>query len=74
MAKLKTLMASILCGISTISIMPTTDYSHYVPQSPNTITRSAWQKTGNSLRASITKVGKSIGAAKASEQEQQCTG
>lgn len=70
MAKLKKIMASILCGLSTISIMPTTDYSQYIPQNSNVITRSAWQKTGSSLRASIVKVGKEIGATETVKQEQ----
>ena len=64
MAKIKAFMASIMCGISTISLMPTTDYSLCIPQSANVITRSAWQETGNALRTSISKVGKKIGAPK----------
>ncbi|MEG0831740.1 MAG: hypothetical protein RSF75_05275, partial [Acidaminococcaceae bacterium] len=68
--KTKALITSVLCGISTFSVMPTTDYSHYVPRNANVITRAAWQRTGGSLKASINKVGMRIGASETTEQIQ----
>lgn len=67
MAKIKSILASLLCGVSAISLLPNTDYSQYVPQNTRAITTAAWQKTGKSLKKSITKVGTQIGAIKANE-------
>ena len=59
MAKFKALIASVMCGFSTFTIMPNTNYADFVPQS--TISKAAWLRTGSSLRKSIDKVGKRIG-------------
>lgn len=67
MIKFKSIMASLLCGISAISLLPTTDYSQYVPRNTRAITTAAWQKTGDSLRNSITKVGAKLGAIETSK-------
>ncbi len=61
MAKFKALIASVMCGFSTFTIMPNTNYADFVPQSPSTISKAAWLRTGSSLRKSIDKVGKRIG-------------
>lgn len=60
MARLQSLLASLLCGVSAISLLPTTDYSQFVPKNTRAITIAAWQKTGDSLKHSITKVGSKI--------------
>ena len=69
MLKIKAFMATILCGLSTFSIMPSTDYSSYIPRNSNAIMRMAWQRTGTSLKVSIEKVGETIDTAKTAEQE-----
>lgn len=69
MIKLKSFIATILCGLSTFSIVPNTDYSSHIPRDHNTITRMAWQKTGNSLRTSIGKVGARIVTTKIIKQK-----
>lgn len=68
MARIKAFIASVLCGFSTFSIMPDTDYADIIPQSPNAISRAAWLRTGKSLRQSIDKVGKRIGAIEATSE------
>lgn len=71
MAKIKAFIASVMCGLSTFSIMPNTDYADFVPESPNAISKEAWLKTGNALRKSIDKVGKRIGATETSSEGRQ---
>lgn len=67
MAKFKSILASLLCGVSAISLLPTTDYSQFVPRNTRAITYAAWQKTGDSLKHSIAKVGSKIGALESSK-------
>ena len=71
MARIKALIASIMCGLSTFTVVPSTNYADFVLQSPNAIAKAAWNRTGKSLRNSIGKVGKSIGAVESSEQRRQ---
>lgn len=65
MAKFKAFIASVMCGISAITIMPSTNYAECVPQNANVITKAAWKRTGESLKKSIDRVGKCIEQSKA---------
>lgn len=71
MAKIKAFIASVMCGLSTFTIMPNTNYADFVPQSPNAISKAAWLRTGNALRKSIDKVGKRIGSAETTSEGRQ---
>lgn len=68
MTRIKALIAIIGRGFSTFTIVPDTNYADIVPQSPNAISEAAWTKTGNSLRESISKVGRRIGTIEATSQ------
>lgn len=63
-SKIKNFITSILCGSSTFTIIPNTDYKKYIPESPNAISNEAWLQTGEALRLSIYKVGAKIGTGK----------
>ena len=60
MARIKAVLAMALCGLSTFSIMPNTNYSQHISNDAVSITRAAWQKTGRNLKASMDKVGSEI--------------
>lgn len=67
MAKIKALIASIMCGLSTLTIVPSTNYAQHIPASADVITKTAWRMTGESLRKSTNKVGKRLGTPKTIE-------
>lgn len=69
MSKIKALIASVMCGFSTFTIAPSTNYAECVPQNPEAITKAAWLQTGNALKKSINKVGKKIGAIEATNEK-----
>lgn len=60
MDKLKATISLIICGLSTFTIMPKTDYAKNLPKTPNEITELAWKQTGDALRQSIKTVGARI--------------
>ena len=68
MARIQALIASIMCGLSTFTVVPSTNYADFVPQSPDAIVKAAWSRTGKSMRDSIGKVGENIGAIESSKQ------
>lgn len=57
MAKIQAFIASIMCGFSTFSIMPTTNYFRSIPPDAASITNAAWNDTGKHLNAAIYKIG-----------------
>ena len=50
MKKIKSFVAMILCGVSTFSIFPGTNYSDYYTHDGSSLTFKAWCKTGENLR------------------------
>lgn len=66
MVKIKSIIATILCGFTSISLFPSTDYNDGISHSANEISRKAWKMTSKSLTNSITKVGSQIESAKES--------
>lgn len=60
MARIKAVLAMTLCGLSTFSIMPNTNYSQHISNDAVSITKAAWQKTGRNLKAAIDQVGGEI--------------
>lgn len=57
MTKIKTIIASIMCGFSTFTIMPSNDYYRHIAPDAASITNDAWQNTGRNLRNAINKMG-----------------
>lgn len=53
---LKKYFALVLCGMSAITLTPSTNYFQFVT-TPEQMTRKSWQRTGEMLRAAIEKVG-----------------
>ena len=60
MAKIKAVIATVLCGLSTFTIMPNTNYFQYTPSDAASITNAAWQRTGRNLRKAIDKAGERV--------------
>lgn len=57
MAKIKAVIATMLCGLATISVNTHTDYSRHIPTNANQITKAAWIKTGNTLKQTAKEFG-----------------
>lgn len=57
MAKIKTIIASIMCGFSTFTIMPSNDYYRHIAPDAASITKDAWRNTGRNLQNAINKIG-----------------
>ena len=53
---LKKYCALVLCGLSAITLTPSTNYSQFIT-TPEQMTRKSWQRTGEMLRTAIEKVG-----------------
>ena len=49
MAKIQSLINTIMQGFSTFTIIPTTNYSKYIPKESENITKEAWQMTSSNL-------------------------
>lgn len=60
MAKLKAFIASVMCGFSTFTIMPSTNYTQHIPTDAGQVTKAAWQRTGINLRNAMSKVGEHV--------------
>lgn len=58
--KIKALFAMLMCGLSTLSLFPQTDYAKGTYTDAASITRASWNRTGNILRKTIKEVGGSI--------------
>lgn len=57
MAGIKWLISSVVCGLSTFSIMPNTDYRRCISHNTYEITKKSWNKTGFNLNKAMLKVG-----------------
>lgn len=57
MAKIKAVIATMVCGLAAISVNAHTDYSKNIPANANEITQAAWEKTGDVLRQSAKEMG-----------------
>lgn len=68
MAKIKSIIATVLCGFTSISLFPNTDYTDGIAHSANEISRKAWKMTGKSLMNSVTRVGNQIESNQTSKQ------
>ena len=53
---LKKYCALVLCGMSTITLFPSNDYSRFV-STPEQITHKSWLRTGKFLRVALEKDG-----------------
>ncbi len=69
MAKFKALIATVLCGLSTFTIMPNTNYFQHISPDAASITNAAWQRTGRNMKNAMDKVGECIEPEKCSEQK-----
>lgn len=56
MKKIKSFVALVLCGVSTFSIFPVTNYSDYYTHDVSSLTYKAWHKTGGNLQKAMDKV------------------
>lgn len=56
MKKIKSLVAMVLCGVSTFSIFPVTNYADYYTHDASSLTSKAWFKTGGNLKNAMDKV------------------
>lgn len=53
MSKIQTFINTIMQGFSTFTIIPTTNYSKYIPNESENIAKKAWQITGSNLNLII---------------------
>jgi len=72
MGKIKKYMSLMLCGFSTFTIIPNTNYAQHISLSPTVISRISWQKTGQNLRDAIDKVGAEIEKEKSTKRIRDC--
>ena len=49
-------MTIALCGVSTLTIFPSTDYMEHV-STPEQLSKDSWERTGHTLKASMEKGG-----------------
>ena len=49
-------MTIALCGVSTFTLFPSTNYMDYV-STPEQLSKNSWERTGNMLRASMERGG-----------------
>ena len=53
MKNLHKFMSLLVCGMSTITLFPHTDYCENTAKKPQAITAEAWQMTGNAMRKAL---------------------
>ena len=58
--KMKALFAMLMCGLSTFTVFPQTDYSKNTHNDAASITNESWAKTGKTLWTTIEEVGSRI--------------
>lgn len=46
-------MYLLVCGMSTVSLFPHTNYCENIAKSPQKITAEAWRMTGNAMRKAL---------------------
>lgn len=59
--ELKNLFVLLCCGLSAITLFPSTSYARYIPDNGFSITLESWQKTGQSLKNAVAHAGGQIG-------------
>lgn len=69
MARVKALIATVMCGLSTFTIMPNTNYFQHISPDAASITNAAWQRTGRNMKKAMDKVGGCVESEKCSRQE-----
>ncbi|MBM6702134.1 hypothetical protein H6A05_07435 [Megasphaera elsdenii] len=58
--KMKALFAMLMCGLSTFTVFPQTDYSRNTHHDAASITNESWTKTRKILWTTIEEVGRRI--------------
>jgi len=53
---IKDIISMILCGFSTFSLFPTTDYGKHIPKTPAEAIAEAWYITGQNMQQAMNKV------------------
>lgn len=49
MAKIQAFIATVMCGFSTFTVIPASNYFRHIPLNSGNITNEAWQMTGSNL-------------------------
>lgn len=62
MTSLKPILTAIICGFSTFSLMPNTNFTKTYSNTTGAISKTSWDKTCQNLRTSIEKVVVAIGS------------
>lgn len=57
MAKIQAFIATVMCGFSTFTVVPASNYFRHIPLDSGSITNEAWQMTGSNLKDVMDKVG-----------------
>ena len=57
MAKIQAFIATLVCGFSTFTVTPVSNYFRHIPLNSGSITNEAWQMTGSNLKDAMDKVG-----------------
>ena len=58
---IKSFFAMILCGISAMNLVPTSNYTKNIPPNAVCITRESWKLTGTALKRAMEKMEGIIG-------------
>lgn len=58
---LKGFFAMLFCGLATISLSPSSNYSNLIPANSTIMTKESWEMTGTAMKHSINKVGERLG-------------
>lgn len=56
MKKVQKIVAMVLCGFSTFTIFPVTNYADYYTHDASSLISKAWYKTGSNLKRAMDKV------------------